>query len=183
MKVNNAAMATADKPRLLAYVHNMLGITYYQRHDMLGEGKDLDEAMKRFNKAHDINPQYVPPASNLAVALLDIIELAAAKAGPAERLKLEGDIGVPVALLMQATSGHQSMKTRSKVYNNLAYSSLQRAYLREKAGDLASAIKHADAAVDWAKQGNKLPRPKGRGIRTTNSGGLRIVSCTHCLGS
>ena len=30
---------------------------------------------------------------------------------------------------------------------------------------------------------NKLPRPKGRGIRTTNSGGLRVTWCTRCLGS
>ncbi len=152
-KVQNASLAPADKSRLLSHVHNMLGITLYQRHSMWGNGQDLNSAMKRFRDAHEINPVYVPAASNLAVVLLDIIELASAKANADERLKLEREIDAPVALLMQATSGNQSMKTRSKVFNNLAYSSLQRAALRESAGDLPSALKHANAAVDWAKLG------------------------------
>lgn len=155
-RIDSAALPAPDKQRLLAFVHNMLGTTYYQRNRTQGKqgsAEDLENAVQRFRKSVLANPQYAAPCSNLAVVLLDRIERATEGANAAERARLEKAIDEPEALLKRARNYEQSPRAKSKILNNLAYGELQRAFLRETAADLPAAMKHAENALDWLAAG------------------------------
>ena len=184
-KIKKATFAgnNDEQKRFLAYINNMLGIAHYAlykaNHPVYSRANEFEISKSRFEQAIESDRQYSPASSNLAVLLLDKIERSTKTANREQRRNLEIDFNEPEKLLKDALLNDQPPKTTARIYNNLAYSSLQRALMRGESEDYNKALYFVESALQWAELGLAMENP----LPILAATKAEIIACKAQIGS